>query len=143
MSEKKYKKGGSNMAKKYGKGQPSKSTMKIAASFNRRNRIYGGGSASYRVDEKGKKQTNTSTQPTPYTPLPTNIKSREKAAPENLMSAEESKRMSSELDFYYKSNKEKRQIVSKNRKARRADVRSAREEKRKEKSKNKNRPYGY
>ena len=58
------------------------------------------------------------------------------------MSAEESKRMSSELDFYYKSNKEKRQIISKNRKARRADVRSERKEKRKERKENKNKPYG-
>lgn len=129
MSGKKKK---SNIAKKYGKGQPSESTMKIAASFNRRNRIYGGGSASYKVDETGKKKTSTSSQATPYTSLPINVKGKEKEAPEGLMSAEESKRMSSQLDFYLKSNKERRQIIAKNKQARRADVRSANKEKRQE-----------
>ena len=139
MSGKKQK---SNIAKKYGKGQPSESTMKIAASFNLRNRIYGGGSSSYKVDDTGKQQGSSNTQPTPYTSLPINVKGREKDAPEGLMSAEESKRMSSSLDFYYMSNKERRQVIAKNRKARRADVRSERKEKRKERKENKNKPYG-
>lgn len=141
MSEKKSKKKKSNIAKKYGKGQPSESTMKIAASFNRRNRIYGGGSASHKVDERGRTKRNTITQTTPYTPLPINVKGREKEAPKGLMSAEESKRMSSGLDFYYKSNKEKRQIIAKNRQARRADVRSANEEKKQERKAKKAKKY--